>query len=303
MKLNNLDLNKLHVFSVAGQASSFSVAAAKLGLSRSAVSQAISGFEQALGVQLFDRVGRGVVLTNAGQQLLERSLQYQASLEQTLTELSQRAEFPKGTARLGVFIGSSRSRLTGCIADFLSEFAEVSVKVVFLPQAELAHRLVERKLDVALSIYPLSRHARLVESHALFQEQLLLVCTLRHHLARPTLNQVRKLPFVDYYESGELTRTWIRHHFRADPGKLRIRAHAAGVDWVLDLIERDVGAGIVPRYVAAPLLSSGRLRQIRTKRAELADTIWLNQLRGFQQEPGAARFLEALRVAFAPRAE
>lgn len=117
--------------------------------------------------------------------------------------------------------------------------------------------------------------------------------------AVPSLREIRKLPIVDYYESGELARTWIHHHYRADPGTLRIRAHVAAVDFVLELIVKDVGVGVVPRDVVAQRLASGALRQIKTRRRELFDTIWLNQIRGFTHEPIAARLIDEMSRAFA----
>jgi DNA-binding transcriptional LysR family regulator len=299
VELNSLDLNKLHVFVVAAQLSSFSLAAKRLGLSRSAISQAIAALEAALGIALFDRVGRGVVLTELGRTLLARVLAYQTGLASVLAELGQRSTRPKGSARLGLFIGFSKARLTDFLAAFLGEFPDVNVKVLFLPHAELAARLLERKLDVALSLHPLSREARVLGSVPLFEEELLLVSGRKHHLVQPKLSQIRELPIVDYYERGELTRAWIRHHFRTDPGALRIRAHAAAVDFVLELIQKDVGVGVVPRHVAAPLLARGALRQIRSKRRELADTIWLNQIRDFRHEAAAAHFIDGLSKAFA----
>jgi hypothetical protein len=63
MRLHNLDLNKLHVFGAVVEQGGVGSAAAHLGRTPSAVSQSVSALEGGLGVKLFDRVGKRLVLT------------------------------------------------------------------------------------------------------------------------------------------------------------------------------------------------------------------------------------------------
>jgi DNA-binding transcriptional LysR family regulator len=302
VKLNHLDLNKLNVFMVAAEHGGFSTAARRLALTRSAVSQSITGLERSLGFPLFYRVGRTLVLTERGRTLADRVRAYQAGLETVLGELTDENREPSGTARLGIFVGFSKARLTDFLARFLRQYTQITVKVLFLSQAELMERLRDRRIDVALSIHPFDHPSGDLESKRLFEEELVLVSSPKLYLANPTLDQIRQLPIIEYYEGGEVTSAWIRHHFSVLPGDLKIRAYAGAVDYVLELIQKNVGVGIVPHYVASPLLRSGRLRHIRTKRPELVDAIWLNQVRGAHHEPAAAKLAAELAAGFAKSA-
>lgn len=300
MKLNELDLNKLNVFVAAAQTGSFAAAAEQLRLSRSAVSQSIGALEASLQLKLFDRVGRGTVLTARGQLLLEGVSSYQTGLQDVISELTDPNDgLRRGMARVGLFIGFSDARFNEFLAQFLARYPNAGVKVLYLPHTELAAKLVERKLDAALSIHPLDRQTRVLESRRLLDQELILVSSRKHYVANPSLRQIRQLPIVDYYENAELTRVWIRHHYRADPGVLRIRAHVGTVDFVLELIRKHVGAGVVPRDVAAPFLASGAVRQIKTRRRALSDSLWLNQIRGFAHEPIAASLIAEMTDIFA----
>src|SRR6266478_4852838 len=69
MLLKELDLNKLHVFAAVAEHGGVSRAAAELGRTPSAVSQSVTALEDALGVKLFDRIGKRLVLTRGGQLL------------------------------------------------------------------------------------------------------------------------------------------------------------------------------------------------------------------------------------------
>ncbi|AKC81765.1 LysR family transcriptional regulator [Verrucomicrobia bacterium IMCC26134] len=68
-----LDSRKLLAFSTLARVLSFTHAAKELGLTQSAVSHAIKALERDLGCRLFERVGRSVVITPAGIQLLQRT--------------------------------------------------------------------------------------------------------------------------------------------------------------------------------------------------------------------------------------
>ena len=63
----SIDWDKLKVFHAAAQAGSFTHAGEQLGLSQSAVSRQVSALEQELGVSLFHRHARGLILTEQGE--------------------------------------------------------------------------------------------------------------------------------------------------------------------------------------------------------------------------------------------
>src|SRR5215475_5010413 len=86
MKLNSLDLNKLHAFGAVVEHGGVG-GAAHLGRTPSAVSQSITALEGALGVKLFDRVGKRMVLTRGGQLLHAHVREHHAALQRTVDAL------------------------------------------------------------------------------------------------------------------------------------------------------------------------------------------------------------------------
>ncbi len=298
MKLNKFDLNKLHSFLEVAEAGGISKASEKLLLTRSALSQSLSSLESSLNLKLFDRVGKRMILTPAGRELHQRFREHQRNLESILSTLTESDPEVRGIVRIGLFIGFSKTRLTDFLAAYLMQNPKVQVKLVFVAQPELASFLTEGKIDFALSIYPLASEARGVTSTRLFEEELVLVSGKKHFVARPSPQEMRELPVIDYYENGQLTRTWVRHHFGRDVGKLNIRAYGAAIDFVLELILKHAGVGIVPKYVAQPYLAKGRLFQMSTGKPELADKIWLNEVKGLTHTPAARNFLEEMKSGF-----
>ena len=93
------NINDLISFSVVAKEKSFTRAAAKLGISQSALSHAIRGLEERLGIRLLTRTTRSVAPTDAGEQLLSRIDPQLLEIEQGLSLLSGQKR-----ARAGQFV-------------------------------------------------------------------------------------------------------------------------------------------------------------------------------------------------------
>jgi DNA-binding transcriptional LysR family regulator len=83
-----LDSRKLLAFATLARVCSFTQAARELSLTQSAVSHAIKGLERDLGVRLFERLGRKVTITAAGQQLLQRTEVILSEMQHARDELA-----------------------------------------------------------------------------------------------------------------------------------------------------------------------------------------------------------------------
>jgi DNA-binding transcriptional LysR family regulator len=133
-----MDLNLLSLFIVVAESSSFTVAAAKLGLRRSSVSRGVAALERALGVQLFSRTTRQVSLTTAGTALYAKVGPQLASLKESLGTLPERKEQPSGELRLTVPNDLGAIILPGVIAGFSMRY----------PAVQLDVRITNRRVDL-----------------------------------------------------------------------------------------------------------------------------------------------------------
>src|SRR3954451_14560476 len=94
------DLNDLHAFLAVARERSFTRAAAKLGVSQSALSQTLRGLEARLGLRLLTRPPRSVAPTEAGERLLRTLGPALDEIDTTLSSLSELREKPSGTIRI-----------------------------------------------------------------------------------------------------------------------------------------------------------------------------------------------------------
>ncbi|MGH7288462.1 MAG: LysR family transcriptional regulator [Myxococcota bacterium] len=295
MELNKLDLNKLLTFLAITEAGGLSAAAPRLALSRSALSHSLGALEAALGVSLFHRVGKSLVLTREGHLLRGAVGDARERLGVAIDELLGSAAEARGPVRIGLFLGFSRFRLARVADAFLRENARARIRVAFGPQAWLLEQLLAANLDFTLSLRPTREQASHVHSEKLFVQSLVLVVRKGRKEAPTGFDAIARLPIVDYYPSDPLVDRWSRHHFgRRRIPREHIRAWVASTDLALELVLRGVGAAVLPEDVTAHFRRRGELALIRGPREPLRDAVWLNELRGARRSRATARFRDLL---------
>jgi DNA-binding transcriptional LysR family regulator len=175
-----LDLRQLQTFRAAAERGSFTRAAAALGYVQSNVTAHIQALEAELGVPLFDRVGRQVILTDAGRRLLDYAGRLlalaeearQAVSETTAGEVTIGAPETLCTYRLPALLRAARERLP-------------QVRVVFrpLPATQLRQHVRAGSLDLAFTLEPRRETAGL-RVEPLADEPVLLLAPPGHPLVK-----------------------------------------------------------------------------------------------------------------------
>ncbi len=120
----------LSVFTAVARHSSFQKAGAEMGMSTSAVSHAIRGLEELLGVGLFNRTTRSVAMTDAGQRLLERSQPALRDVGDALEEMNNFRTTPTGTLRINASRIAAHLLLAPLMDRFLAAYPEIHLEIV-----------------------------------------------------------------------------------------------------------------------------------------------------------------------------
>jgi DNA-binding transcriptional LysR family regulator len=290
MEFNKLDVNKLLTFLAVAEAGGVTAAAARLALTRSAVSHSLGALEASLGVPLFHRIGRGLVPTREGRRLQRAVAEARDRLGAALDEVLGVEREARGPVRLGLFLGFARLRLSQVIEAFARDHPAARVRVSFGPHAWLMEQLLAGRLDLTLALQPTREQGRSVRSERLTVRPLVLAA---HEPVRPAgeFTRIARLPIVDYYPSDPLIDRWTRHHFggRRVPRE-RIRVWAASTDLALELVARGVGAAVLPEDVVEPLRARGEIAVVRGPKPPLVDHVWLNELRSARASRALAVF-------------
>jgi DNA-binding transcriptional LysR family regulator len=144
-----MDWDKLKVFHAAAEAGSFTHAGEQLGLSQSAVSRQVSALEQELGVSLFHRHARGLILTEQGELLHRTAHDVFMKLEAVRAKLTDSRERPNGELRVTTTPGIGVNWLTPRLGEFLDLYPDIRVTLI-TTEEELD--LAMREADVAIRL-------------------------------------------------------------------------------------------------------------------------------------------------------
>lgn len=145
-----MDWDKLRIFHAAAEAGSFTHAGDTLNLSQSAVSRQVSALEYDLGVTLFHRHARGLILTEQGDDLYRTAHDVVMKLEAAKVRLTDSKERPSGHLRVTTTIGLGSTWLTSRINNFIDLYPEINLE---LQLADTELDLNMRESDVAIRLH------------------------------------------------------------------------------------------------------------------------------------------------------
>jgi DNA-binding transcriptional LysR family regulator len=235
-----------------------------LSYTPSAISQQIAALEREAGVRLLERRARGVVLTEAGQVLVEHADVILGRLEAAETALAALAELRRGHLRMASFATAGASVLPHAVDTFRARHPAVELTVGQASPMQSVERLRAGRLDLALTVDLDAHPAEGVEVIHLFDDPVQLALHADHPLAAKP--DIRLEDLAD--------ETWIDVPRATSGGQVLVRACAkAGFaprvtfesdDYtaIQELVGAGVGAALLPDLALCPPHPSVVLRSL-----------------------------------------
>ncbi len=255
-----MDLRQLEAFVMVSRLGSFAAAADHLCITQPAISIRIAGFEQQLGRKLFDRAGRMVVLTPAGQELLSH-----ATRMVTDAQVFRRSvgvpKFLANRIRIGTTDSFLRTSLEPIISRFQALHPTIALDLSVGDTTFIWLELLSGKVDVGF-------HTN-VQPHPSLRSVLLFVTDLIW-LSKPGLIQIdRELTLVDITEfqvftprQGSIAYSAVVDLFgKAGIDRVRI-CGINSVEGIIQFTEAGLGIAVLPRIVAEERIRLGRLQEL-----------------------------------------
>lgn len=183
-------------------------AAEHLCITQPTLSHAMAQLERELGVPLFEKSGRGTVLTQYGRQFLACTEQVLGTLDAGIEEL-RRVSCGEGLIRLGLLRPLGVEFVPELADSFLHEHPEKNIRFTFQvgSTGTLLHALRERKLDLIFASRPTDDTA--LTSEVVGHQDLVLIVPQRHPLAgKESINLAETLPYPQIFFSKD---TGLRH--------------------------------------------------------------------------------------------
>ena len=158
-----MDWDKLRIFHAVAEAGSFTRAGEELNLSQSAVSRQIGALEEHLGVPLFHRHARGLILTEQGELLYRTAHDVFGKLALTEARLAESKDRPKGPLKITTTVAFGSTWLAPRMREFIEVYPEIEAHLILSDQ-ELD--LAMREADVAVRLSP-PRQAGYIKKHGI----------------------------------------------------------------------------------------------------------------------------------------
>ena len=239
-----MDLAELRIFKAVAEEGSVTQAATRLNRVQSNVSARLTQLEESLGVALFHRSGRRLLITAEGTRLLD----YADRLLQLADEAqaSVRSEqTPSGTLTIGSMETTAAARLPQVLAAFHKQHPQVDLVLDTAPTDQLLQGVLQHRLDVALVAAPVDRPELMQQ--AVFEEELVLLTDCAHRAVR-TPRDVRNRALL-VFRSGCAYRRRLEQWF-AEAGVSTARVSEFGTfEAIIGCVAAGMGVALMPKEV------------------------------------------------------
>jgi len=290
-----MEIRQLRTFQAVAQMLSFNRAAERLHYAQSSISAQIQALEEELDVKLFDRLGRRILLTEAGDRLLQYAGKILDLADETRAEVARSKE-PEGALTIRVPESFCVHRLPLVVKEFRSRFPKVRLSFITCTIENLQKDLRKGITDLAFLLTD-SIQAADLEAEALGFEHILLVASPGHPLAEKPEIRTRDLEGetillskVDCSYRGSFQQILDQRNVR--PGAT---LELNSVEAIKQCVMQRVGITILPEIAVAREIAQGRLAALTWREGEMEVALLMIWYRERWRSPSLEAFMAMTR--------
>lgn len=293
-----MELRQLTTFYTAAQTLSFTRTAGTLNYAQSTVSAQIHGLEEELGVQLFDRLGKQVVLTDAGRRL-EHYAEQILTLADEATTVVANAEEPRGTLTISAYETLCTYRLPAVLQQYRARYPQVQLIFRPSPVSNVQNYVRAGDVDVAFAMeQPFQTPDLHVEP--LVREPLQIIAHPEHPLAEAPIVRPDDLEdeSVLLTEAGCSYRVMFERAIADTCVNLSTTVEFNNVEAIKQCVMAGMGIAVLPEVAVAAEIDDGRLAALAWAEPPLEIVTQMVWHRDKWLSPALEAFLEMTREVF-----
>lgn len=287
-----MEWNQIQYFRTVAATEHFTRASEILSISQPALSRAISKLEEELGVPLFDRHGRNVVLNKYGKMFLHRVERSIHEINLGKQEIRDITRPEHGTVSLAFIHSLGVSFIPKILSSFLNQYPHVKFNLSQAGSEQVNEQLLSEETDIALVSYILDYKEFYWET--LWEEELFLIVSVHHPLAQYEecdLIDVENEPFIAF-KNGYGLRT-ITDNLCEQAGFIpEVMFEGEDIGTVAGLVEANLGVSIVPDL---KVLDKSKIALLRIKKPVCKRQIGITWKRGRYLSPVTKKFIDYIR--------
>jgi len=276
MERKMIELSTMRVFLIAAEEKNFSNAARRLNMSQSAVSQNIRAMEQVYNVELFQRHGRSVMLSETGEALLpmvREVLRAARLMEDSLQDIKNEIG---GELLIGCSTSAGKYLMPALLSMFQQEYPAVHPRVKVMGREGVYERLLNQVIPFGVS----SKHFdhRDLECMPLFEDRIYLIVPVNHPWAEygqalpDDLLDQRIIMREEMSGTCETVMQGLKS-YGITPDMLNVAMELGNPEAIEMAVERGVGIAFVSEMIAARGLALGRIKKVELQGINLYRTV------------------------------
>ncbi|HMK64720.1 MAG TPA: selenium metabolism-associated LysR family transcriptional regulator [Thermodesulfobacteriota bacterium] len=291
-----MDFRRLEVFAQVYQLKSFSKAGQVLYLSQPTISEHVRLLEEDLGLSLFDREGKEILPTKAGERLYHYALQLLALRTESERAMSQFRDKSTGELVVGGSNIPGQYILPALLGKFKKLFPNISLRLLVGDSKNVQESLLEGSIEIG--VVGVKADHRQISCQELVRDNLICIVPpgsfANHEIKNP--KEITRLPFI-LREKGSGTRTAIEEALKKihlDISDLQVVAEMGSNEAIRQAVKAGVGATIISRLAVRDDLKQGLFEEIRIKRFSIARKFFIITHQQRSLSPLALDFKEFL---------
>lgn len=267
-----LDSRQLQAFAILARTGSFTLTAREMFLTQSAVSHSMRALENDVGCRLLDRLGKKVMLTQAGEHLLQHAERVLKEMDTARTGLEQMAQWGRGRLRLAAPATLCVRLLPPVLAGFKKSYPQSLIAIEPGDAADVPDLLERGRVDLALALE--AKPDERFDFLPLFTDELAFIVSPEHPWAKTGSAARADLPreTVIHYMPGSQTNRLIEAYFREENVVLNTPIQLGSMEGIRELVKRNLGVAIVAPWVAAEDIAKRALVVVPLGRRKLRRT-------------------------------
>ena len=262
-----MDITNLQTFVTVAETGSFSLASAQLFLTQPAISKRIAALEEELATPLFDRIGRKVSLTEAGQALLPRARSILLEVEDSRRAISNLAGHIGGKLSIGTSHHIGLHRLPPVLRQFNKNYPEVELDIHFMDSEEACRAVEHGDLELGIVTLPLSPSA-VLQIEEIWPDPLSIVVGKAHPLAKQkhvTLDILSQHTAI-LPARGTYTREVLERAIEHSNSKLKVGLATNYLETIKMMVSVGLGWSVLPNTMLSQEIVKLPLKDIQLHR-------------------------------------
>src|SRR5438477_5481380 len=298
-----MDIRQLKAFVAIAESGTFTAGAVRVHVTQAAISMQIRQLENETGAQLFVRAPRRVILTEAGEKLLERAYAILREHDAALEEMAALTGAHRGRLRIGSASAMvSANPLPQILRELKKLHEAVETSVASGTSEALVQQVLAGELDVAFVSLPVE--ARGIQTEQLSEDYLVAIASPHHKLANQKVVSAYALAGEKLIlgERGGNTRRLIDQFFAQAGVTPKVIMELSRLSAIKRMVEEDMGVGIVPLQSVEEEVAKGTLVRWWIEAAQINWQLGIARLVGGYESPIHLTFITLCREHFAKSA-